>query len=287
MSLFVVIPVFNRIVHTIKCLEAFEKQSYRPFSLILVDDGSTDGTGNIVATRFPWVHRIEGDGNWWWTRSVNEGIKEALGMGATKILLMNNDVWFDRSYLQNLMKAAENNPDAVIGSLNLTMQEPHRVFFAGISNINKVTFTEEKYCRPFSEYVPSRNKTLPSSALNGRGTLIPAKVFDSTGLLDQQLMPQYGADFDFSMRAAKAGFKTLICYDAIVYGDTEETGAGKPFMKQGIGKFLKSYLNPYSQTSYQMWAAFVWRHGFKILFPFSYPLVLTKLLISYVKNNSK
>lgn len=287
MKLFIVIPVFNRISHTRKCLEAFEKQNFKDFTIILVDDGSTDGTGETVATRFPWVHRIEGNGNWWWTRSVNEGIKTALDMGATHILLINNDVWIAPNYIESLLEATNNNPFALIGSLNITMNTPHRIFSAGVKKFNPITFKETKYYQPFSEYKPSHGKIVPSSALNGRGTLVPVAVFDKIGLFDQKYMPQYGADFDFSMRAAKAGYPSLMSYDAIVYGDTEETGAGKPFMKQSLGKFLKSYLNPYSQTSYRMWATFVWRHGNKILFPFTFGLVLTKMLVSYLKNNIK
>ncbi len=287
MKLFIIIPVFNRLQHTTRCLQALQKQSFDNFTILLIDDGSTDGTAEQIATRFPWVHRIEGDGNWWWTRSVNEGIREAIKMSATHILLMNNDVWLNADYIAQLMEADAKKPGSLIGSLNLTLETPTRIFFSGIKSINPITFKETRYHKPFSPYQPPMKGVHHSAALNGRGTLIPVEVFARIGLLDEKKMPQYGADFDFSIRARKAGFQTLICYDAIVYGDTNETGPGKPFLKQTHSKFLKSYFNPYAQTSHRLWATFVWRHGIKPLFPLSWPLVLLKLMFAHLKNNTK
>ena len=287
MKLYVVIPVFNRIQHTTRCLQTLERQSCGNFTIVLVDDGSTDGTARLIEKRFPWVQRIAGNGSWWWTRSVNEGIRTALHMGATHILLMNNDVWLNTDYVANLIQAANEKPGALIGSLNLTMETPHRIFFAGIKKINPITFKETRYHRLFAPYQPNFSGLHPSAALNGRGTLIPAEVFDRIDLFDEKKMPQYGADFDFAMRARKAGFKSYISYDAIVYGDTAETGQGKPYMQQSHMRFLKSYFNPHSQTSYRLWAVFVWRHGIKPLFPFSWSLVMVKFWAAHLKNNQK
>ncbi|MGV8828194.1 MAG: glycosyltransferase family 2 protein [Breznakibacter sp.] len=285
MSLFIVIPVHNRLQHTTRCLQALEKQLFLHYTIVLVDDGSTDGTAELINSRFPWVHRLAGDGSWWWTRSVNHGIREALKLGASHILLMNNDVWLDPDYLTQLMTAAGTKPGALIGSLNLTMESPHRIFFSGIKKTNRATFRQTRHHRLFAPYQPELKGLPPSAALNGRGTMIPVEVFDRIGFFDEKRMPQYGADFDFAMRARKAGFETLISYHAIVYGATEATGAGKPFVHQPHWQFLKSYLNPYAQTSYRLWAAFVWRHGIKPLFPFTFPLVLIKLWVAHLKNH--
>ena len=65
MKLYVVIPVFNRIQHTTRCLQTLERQSCGNFTIVLVDDGSTDGTARLIEKRFPWVHRIAGNGSWW------------------------------------------------------------------------------------------------------------------------------------------------------------------------------------------------------------------------------
>lgn len=287
MKLYIVIPVFNRIQHTIICLESLKKQSRDDFNIILVNDGSTDATAKTVAQQFPDVHLVDGDGNWWWTRSVNEGIKAALAMGADHILLMNNDVWLPENYIDEMIQATKEKPRSLIGSINITMERPHRIFFSGVRSINRITFKEYRYHKLFTPWQQEMKGFFASEALNGRGTLIPIGVFDKIGLFDQEKMPQYGADFDFAMRARKAGFSTFVNYNSIVYSFTDATGAGKPFIKQPCIHFLRSYINPYSQTSGKMWAVFVWRHGIKFLFPFSWSLVLAKMMIAYLKNNLK
>lgn len=279
---FVIVPVHNRWAYTSECLEALEQQTFRNFQVVVVNDGSTDETALQLQQRFPYVRAIVGDGNWWWTRSVNEGIRWAVSAGATHVLLLNNDVWISSDYMQVLWDACQSRPFALIGSLSLTADSPHRAFFTGIRSWNKFTLKQVQYQPLFGVYAFGALGLRPSVALNGRGTLIPVEVWKRIGALDQKYMPQYGADFDYALRAAYAGFEVLICNGAIVYAHMESTGKGKPFVKQRLTQFAASYFNRYAQTSAAMWAVFVWRHGHRMAFVFTYPLVLVKLLAAYL-----
>src|SRR5689334_808401 len=91
---YIVIPVYNRLNFTKKCLAAIHRQNYKHFTVVLVDDGSTDGTAKYVSRRFPEVVIISGNGKWWWTRSMYEGVKYAIQNSSNKkdyVLEMNND----------------------------------------------------------------------------------------------------------------------------------------------------------------------------------------------------
>ena len=76
--IYVVIPVHNRKDFTRNCLLSLQKQSFQAFEVVIVDDGSTDGTAEMLREEFPELPVLKGDGNLWWTASVNMGIKYAL-----------------------------------------------------------------------------------------------------------------------------------------------------------------------------------------------------------------
>ena len=65
-TVFVVIAVHNRRVITSQCLEKLQKQSYNPVKIIVIDDGSTDGTAEMIRKDYPNVIILIGDGNFWW-----------------------------------------------------------------------------------------------------------------------------------------------------------------------------------------------------------------------------
>src|SRR5689334_5789037 len=100
-KIFIVLPVFNRLQYTKRCLSTIFKQSYKNFTLVLIDDGSNDKTSEYVRRKFPQTVIINGDGNWWWTKSMAMGVKYALQNGKTNdyVLEMNNDLFFGKDYL--------------------------------------------------------------------------------------------------------------------------------------------------------------------------------------------
>ncbi|HZG23054.1 MAG TPA: glycosyltransferase, partial [Chitinophagaceae bacterium] len=95
----IVIAVHNRKNTTLQCLQQLARQTFQDFSIIVVDDGSADGTSAAIRQFFPSVTVINGTGNWWWTRSVNEGIRYALDQHASHVLLLNDDTYFTSDYL--------------------------------------------------------------------------------------------------------------------------------------------------------------------------------------------
>ena len=85
----VIIPNFNGMAYLDGVLAGLECQTVSNFDVILVDNGSNDGSCAFVAARYPWVHLIELPENFGFCKAVNEGIRASR---SPYVLLLNNDI---------------------------------------------------------------------------------------------------------------------------------------------------------------------------------------------------
>ena len=227
-KIYIVIAVFNRLKFTKDCLDSLRKQSYQNLQVIVVDDGSTDGTYQFLKDNYTEIIILQGDGNLWWAAATNLGVKKALELSSSTadyILTLNNDLVVDRDYLEQLIHVAEQEKPCIVGSVSVNIKNDNKVVFAGLK-WNKIT---AKYSKPkeFTECyneLQSHNLFIGSDLLPGRGTLIPIGLFKQIGLFDEKNFPQYGADDDYSLRSRKFGLKLLVATKAVVKSYVEETG---------------------------------------------------------------
>jgi GT2 family glycosyltransferase len=283
-----IIPTFNRKDGILCLLEMLEKQDGGgiELSIIVVVDGSTDGTQEAIRSRFPGVTIIEGDGNWWWTRSVNEGCKQAIKNNTDAVLLLNDDIRLESHYFRNLLTAVRQEPGAIIGSLNITTEKEKRIFFSGASGYRWWSGRLLKYHLFLSPYDQNLSGLYPSVVLPGRGLWIPAQVLETIGFFDEKSLPQYKADYDFVLRANKRGIKTLISWDAVIYVQAAATGKGATFTRQGLFSFLSSFFKKNTRTSLSQNFVYYFRHyplwGLPI-FPLAVVMTIFRQLLAFLK----
>jgi GT2 family glycosyltransferase len=249
-----VIPTFNRAASLKNILHCLEQQAFGDYRVsllpIVVVDGSTDGTLDMLAKEFPGVAVVHGDGNWWYTRSVNEGIKKARQLDCHFILTLNDDITFPPGYVLTLLRDhLRSGPDSIIGSVSLSAGEPCLITFSGVSRID-FFLKEFNYIPKFSSIDKSSLGGLkPSVVLSGRGILYPAKTFDRFGLYDEKLV-QYASETDFTYTASRQGVPVFISYDARVYENIHLTSAGAVYNNPSLSALLKSFRNKYSINSF-------------------------------------
>lgn len=215
-DIYIIVPVHNRINFTRQCLQCLENQSYRDAQVILVDDGSTDGTYQLVREQFPWVEILLGDGNLWWLGAVNLALQLILKNASANdlVLLLNNDLQFDNDYVERLLKVHIKYPDSIIGSVESNMSHPGQIVKGGIqTNWWTAKGRRLNSGRCLSDFPPGHLEE--TSYVTGRGVLIPVKIFFSIGLYNPKYV--HMGDFEFGVRAKKKGYKLYISYDLVVY----------------------------------------------------------------------
>lgn len=218
--IYIVIPVFNRKEYTRECLKSLQAQTNTDYKVVIVDDGSTDGTEQMLNEEFPEVHILKGDGNLFWTAGVNLGIKYALQSDASLVMTMNNDVICDKGLIENMYKWHAQKPTALLGALELDAETGEPIFGGERLDwkVNSVDYLLQMLPK-------DQQKGLHAvTHLPGRGLLIPRCVFEKIGLFDQDRFPHYIADYDFTHTARRNGFELYVNYDAKLLTYPEESG---------------------------------------------------------------
>ncbi|MEO6904082.1 MAG: glycosyltransferase family 2 protein [Bacteroidia bacterium] len=289
-DLCIVIPTFNRKKQLSILLDQFKKQDCKilNYKIVVVVDGSTDGTIELIKIQFPDVHVIKGNGNWWFTRSLNEGCKYAVNnLQAGLILTINDDVQIPDDYLSLIMNNYNQcEPNSIIGSCSYSLDDPTMITFAGIKSQN--------WLMKYFYYIKGQTKVdvkklkgvKPSVTLPTRGLLIPSTILKAVNYFDEKCFPQYASDFDFVLRAARNKVKIFISYDAYVLEDTKLTSKGNPRLANGFKNFLKNvFFNKYSSNYFFKDLHMAWRFGNKILFPIYFVRIIVAIPYIYFKYN--
>jgi GT2 family glycosyltransferase len=219
--IFIITPVFNRITFTDNYLKALSEQTDSNFKIIIVDDGSTDGTSEMIEKNYPSVIILKQKGDLWWAESTNIGVRYAINQGASHILTLNDDTLPKPDFIEKMSYWSNKHPNALLGALAINNANDEIVFAGEILNWNSDI---SKFAL---DTVPT-DKRYGLHEINifpGRGLLIPVSVFNDIGFYDSKNFPQTVADLDFAIRATEFGYKMYCNYDAAIkiYKDESAT----------------------------------------------------------------
>jgi GT2 family glycosyltransferase len=206
----VVIVNWNGKKFLAKCLGGLRKQTYKNFSVIMVDNGSDDGSLEYVQKNYPEVQAIALRENLGFATANNIAIKS---VNSEFTALLNNDAVPHPGWLENLLKALENNPEAgFAASKMLFYDNPNIIDRAG--DVYTTAATALLRGRGASSEDYSRQEWVFGACAGA--ALYRTRMFDDIGLFDQDFFLLY-EDVDLSFRAQLKGYKCLYVPDAIVY----------------------------------------------------------------------
>jgi hypothetical protein len=202
----IIVLNYNSREDTLDCLRSLQHLTYRRTSVILVDNGSTDGTPEIVRKQFPLVKVIEIGQNLGFTGGNNVGIDYALDNGADYIMILNNDTIVAPDMMDVMINAMQQDPSiAISGPTIYYYDQPDIVWSAGSSVDWEHGRTE---MLGIGEEDKGQFGQAPRAVefVTGCALLARRDVWEQVGLLDNRFFMYY-EETEWCVRAARAGFK--------------------------------------------------------------------------------
>lgn len=211
----IVLLNFNGINDTLMCLDSLLSQTYELFHIVVVDNGSTDDSLDLLkkyrADHSDKVEVINNFKNLGFAGGVNTGIRWAIDKNYDYVALFNNDAIADKNWLHNLADAIQPRQIGISTSLLLH------------SNGKTIDSTGDWYSiwgLPFPRNRGDKVTKKPVSGLvfgaTGGASLYKTQMIKSIGLFDEDFFAYY-EDVDISFRAQLAGWKVAYASEAIAY----------------------------------------------------------------------
>jgi GT2 family glycosyltransferase len=175
---------------------------------VCVDNGSTDGSDDLIAQRFPAVELIRTGANLGFAGGNNVGIRRALERGADWVLLVNNDATVEPGIAGALAAAAAARPDAGLLACKILTADGRNVQYAGASFNARVGYSGR-----VSTSGPDVLRDV--GRIDGAGAAVSREAIAKAGLLDESLF-LYVEDVDWSLRVRAAGLAIVLVPDARV-----------------------------------------------------------------------
>jgi GT2 family glycosyltransferase len=205
-SIAVLITVHNRRQITLtglSCLFAQELPPGYSMEVILVDDGSTDGTSEAIRQQFPQVRLLQGSGQLYWGGGMRMAFGTALQQGFDYYLWLNDDAFLYSGALQRLLACSEQlGPEAVVVGATWDPQ-------SGQMLTSGCVVARKRFFRVLKPQLPGE-QPIKVATMAGNCVLIPDKVARSVGNIDAAF-PHGLGDLDYGWRVTKGGFSVWVC----------------------------------------------------------------------------
>lgn len=215
----IVIPNWNGMEHLSSCLESVRKQTYKAAEVILVDNGSSDGSREFLKRSFPGVIPIFLETNRGFAVAVNRGIETAKG---DIIALLNNDIELEPQWLERAISGLLRHKE--VGSVACKMLR-----FDNRTIVDAVGDTLTRGANPLT-----RGAGMPEDAIVDNeefvfgacagAALYKRELFKSVGIFDESFISYY-EDADLAFRSQLAGFKCIYVPSAVCYHKRGATAA--------------------------------------------------------------
>ncbi len=261
----IIVLAWNRLSDTLECLDSVKKIAYRNYEVIVVDNGSTDGSAETIAARYPDIILLNNECNLGYAAGNNRGIEKALSIGCDYVFLLNNDTTLDAAGLDELIKTAES--DSRIGAAGPKIylyQDPSVVWYAGgdICFREAISVTRGWFKRDH----PSYDRPGEVSFITGCAMVVKRKTIEAVGLLDKEY-GSYLEDTDWCRRMSHKGFKLAYVPAAKVYHKVSQSFGSIPYNEKSMylmGRNAVLFVNKYG--SYFHWLKFIFFFWLSVLY---------------------
>lgn len=214
----VIIPNWNGEASLAACIDSVLAQSLTPH-LIVVDNGSIDGSVALMEERYPEIEIIRHDKNKGYAGGVNPGFKRAMGMGAEYAAPFNNDAIADSRWLETLVSHLDSHPEVGIATCKVTSSDGEHLDSTGDYYTNWGLSHPRGRGEPDTGQYDGQTDIFGAS---GAASLYRVSMLREIGLFDEDFFAYY-EDIDLSFRAQLAGWKIAYVPASVVYHEIGAT----------------------------------------------------------------
>jgi GT2 family glycosyltransferase len=215
----ILIVNWNGLRHLPECLDSLAAQRFRGLEVVLVDNGSADGSATFVRAHYPWVRLVELTANTGFAGGNNAGLPHCRG---EYVVTLNNDTVADPDWLTELIRVADAHPRAgMVGCRICRFDDPRRLDSLGVTvcadgnsrgALRGVHFADLDCPAVMPILLPSACAALYRKAM-----------LDEIGFFDEAFFA-YCEDTDLGLRGRLAGWDALLASQAVVRHKYSQTG---------------------------------------------------------------
>ena len=244
-TVYILLPVHNRRAITEKFIDCLVAQTYANYHLILIDDGSTDGTDKMVREKVNNLTVIKGKGDWWWAGSLQQGVDWLKQNGADDrdvLVFMNDDVTFEQDFLQIAVSILDKHVGMLLPQI-FNDKTGHTEESGVEADMKKLTF--------ITAASPAKINCLPT-----RGLFMRMSELRRVGAFHPKLLPHYLSDYEFTIRANRLGVNLLTSPTLLIKIDNDATGF-RSFDGLSFLEFVRRYFSKKSASNPIYWTTFI------------------------------
>ena len=226
------LPVHNRREVTTRFAKALARQTHPGIHLILIDDGSRDGTTEAVKEVFPHATIIAGRGTWWWAGSLQRGLDwlRAHSVASDDVVLMtNDDAIIEPDFVAKGVEALDQHGGGLVQA-SIYSLDGTRVLDQGM------VFDEARLA-----FWPARSND-QVNCLTTNGLFCRWGDIQRIGGFFPRFLPHYLSDYEYTIRAYRRGLKLTADSKLTLRWDHENSGY-KDFSGDSYGRFLSKFFS--------------------------------------------
>jgi GT2 family glycosyltransferase len=264
----VLLPVHNRRRITEAFVGCLRAQTHAPLHLVLIDDGSTDGTAEMVTSCLPEATIVRGNGNGWWAGSLQRGM-DTLTRGTARpgdiVLIMNDDTKFA--------------PDFIEKGVAALLARPRSILLAQLYDARTGKFLESGVHADWRrlQFRPVGNSERPN-CFSTRGLFMRFEDMREIGGFRPFLLPHYASDYEYTLRARRKGFVLATSREVRLWSYEDSTGV-RDLGGLSLRQFLRVIFSKRSVHNPIYWTSFVF-----LSCPWRYvPINLVRILLGFLR----
>ncbi len=236
----VVVLIWNGAADTLACLASLAKVRQPEFTTILADNGSTDGSVDLVRRAFPEVEILETGRNLGFAGGNNAAFRSLRGRGFDNVVFLNNDTVVDPGFLQPLVETLRDGWVGIVAPKILYMDDPSHIWYAGGVVSRATGLIEHIGIRQPDG--PRFVAPKPVGYATGCCLAMRCRDFEAVGGFDEHF-GMYGEDVDLSMKVRERGLVVMYqpasrIWHRVSAASGGEMSLGKQLRKSGAAMTL-------------------------------------------------